>query len=119
MVSNNTNWEDDKDSYLENDVTSLRRINQAVTAKEEVSTIIDKLASKTAPGTDGIPNRAIKIMDKGPKKQLTRIINGAIRYSISRGSGREQQSSRRQRRIKTSPSWQTEGQSASSAAWGR
>ncbi|GJQ83770.1 hypothetical protein Trydic_g6801 [Trypoxylus dichotomus] len=33
MVSNNTNWEDDKDSYLENDVTSLRRINQAVTAK--------------------------------------------------------------------------------------
>ncbi|GJQ83750.1 hypothetical protein Trydic_g6782 [Trypoxylus dichotomus] len=33
MVSNNTNWEDDKDSYLENDTTSLRRIHQAVTAK--------------------------------------------------------------------------------------
>ncbi|GJQ70705.1 hypothetical protein Trydic_g639 [Trypoxylus dichotomus] len=38
MVSNNTNnWADDKDSFLEDDATSLRRINHAVTAKVSTS----------------------------------------------------------------------------------
>ncbi|GJQ71512.1 hypothetical protein Trydic_g21898 [Trypoxylus dichotomus] len=72
-------------SAVESTCRKLRKakvVDPMVFTEEEVSTIIDKLASKKAPETDGIPNRAIKIMDKRPKKQLTRIINGAIRYSI-------------------------------------
>ncbi|GJQ87277.1 hypothetical protein Trydic_g8740 [Trypoxylus dichotomus] len=48
-------------------------------ATEEVADVIKRLSSKKAPGTDGIPNRALKIMARGLVTHLTRILNGALK----------------------------------------
>ncbi|GJQ68487.1 hypothetical protein Trydic_g14817 [Trypoxylus dichotomus] len=71
MVSNNTNWEDDKDSYLENDVTSLRRINQAVTASSENSEeALKAILEQVKQREDAIVQWNIQKAKKdGPKKK--------------------------------------------------
>ncbi|GJQ65359.1 hypothetical protein Trydic_g10583, partial [Trypoxylus dichotomus] len=56
-------------------------VEPELTSLEELEGEIRRLASKKAPGADGIPNRAIKLMGSEKKKELVRLINACLETS--------------------------------------